>query len=71
MLTAGNNCDTDEFTDTHKFYTGTIVSLYVKPKTEFSRANVYGLIGLAYWEVQVPSVPNDVDWGIIGYLGRI
>jgi Outer membrane protein beta-barrel domain len=50
VLTAGDDSDTDEFGDTYRFDTGTIVGVYAKPKTDFSRANVYGLVGLAYWD---------------------
>jgi hypothetical protein len=56
VLTAGDDSDTDEFGDTYTFDTGTIVGLYAKPKTDFARANVYGLLGVAYWDTTFTSL---------------
>lgn len=56
VLTAGDDSDIDFFGDLYSFDTGTIVGVYAKPKTDFSRANVYGLVGLAYWDTTYTDV---------------
>lgn len=47
---AGKDTDIDPFGDMFELDTGNIIGIYVKPKTPFAKANVYGLIGFSQWD---------------------
>lgn len=53
---AGDDTGVDPFGDLYKFDTGNIIGIYLKPKTPFSKANVYGLIGLSQWDTTYTDV---------------
>jgi hypothetical protein len=50
VLTAADDTDIDPFGNLFSLDTGTIVGIYAKPKTNFEKANVYGLLGLSVWD---------------------
>lgn len=50
IYTAANGTDVDFTNTTYSLDTGTIVGVYAKPKTNFERANVYGLVGVSIWD---------------------
>ena len=60
VLTAGNDTDIDPFGALYELDTGNIIGIYVKPKTNFAKANVYGLIGFAQWDTTYTEVATRV-----------
>ena len=47
---AGDDTTVDPFGDQIKFDTGNIIGIYLKPKSNFRDANVYGLFGFSQWD---------------------
>ena len=60
VLTAGNDTDIDPFGALFELDTGNIIGIYVKPKTNFAKANVYELIGFAQWDTTYTEVATRV-----------
>lgn len=56
VSTAGKDTDIDPFGDLFELDTGNIIGIYAKPKTNFAKANVYGLIGFAQWDTTYTDV---------------
>jgi hypothetical protein len=56
LLTADSDVDFDVFGDRFELDTGTIVGVYIKPKTNFETANVYGLFGFSLWDTTYTDV---------------
>jgi hypothetical protein len=50
VYTANDDTDIDFAGRLFAFDTGTIVGVYAKPKTNFDKANVYGLVGISMWD---------------------
>lgn len=72
VLTAAHDTDTDVFGGRYELDTGNIVGVYVKPKTNFTNANVYGLIGLSLWDTAYRGVAfpfEDTDSVLMFGLG--
>lgn len=50
VYTSNDDDDIDINGDRFSFDTGNIIGVYAKPKTNFAKANVYGLVGLSIWD---------------------
>lgn len=60
VLTAGKDTDIDAFGGLYELDTGNIIGVYAKPKTNFAKANVYGLIGFAQWDTTYTEIATRV-----------
>jgi hypothetical protein len=50
LSTSGDDTAVDPFGDQFTFDTGNIIGIYLKPKSNFRDANVYGLFGFSQWD---------------------
>lgn len=60
VLTAGKSTAVDPFGKMFELDTGNIIGIYAKPKTNFEKANVYGLVGFAQWDTTYTDVATRV-----------
>jgi hypothetical protein len=58
LYNAADDTTVDPWGDSFNFDTGRIIGIYIKPKTNFSTANVYGLFGFSQW---------DTTYGPVGF----
>lgn len=56
VYTSNDDNDIDINGDRFAFDTGNIIGVYAKPKTNFAKANVYGLVGLSMWDTTYTAV---------------
>lgn len=72
LSSAGDDSAVDPFGTQFKFDTGNIIGIYLKPKSNFRDANVYGLFGFSQWDttyhpVALPSVKDSETVTMVGF----